>query len=128
MNRISQNNITGNVVGIYDMYWYWICEKPSNEYSKNNFSGNGVDIIIYSDNSEDGGFPIVTLMAVGLILLAVAGPIIGCIIESALVKKRKTKVKKSRLPKDEVARYKKLKELEGKNTRNHDEFLDEIET
>jgi len=127
-NKISQNIIMGNGVGIYSWYLYWICEKPSNEIFNNTFSGNGVDIIIYTDPSESGGFPMVDLMRVGLILLVVAGVIFSLLIEYGLNKGRKTKVKKSRLPKDEVARYKKLKELEGKSTRNHDEFPDQIET
>jgi len=70
----------------------------------------------------EGIFFEIILVVVGTIFFALIG------IVRFLRKGRKTKVKKSRLPKDEVARYKKLKELEGKSTRNHDEFPDEIET
>jgi len=68
--------------------------------------------------------PIVNPLVVGLFLLVV-GSVVSVIIYlmAGYGKIRKTKVKKSRLPKDEAARYKKLKELEEERTRIHELWI-----
>jgi len=107
-NKISQNSIMGNDFGIYirDSYFDFFtrkgkkCELSNNEISDNIFSGNGENI--YPNKSEN------LVIVLGIVIPIV---VVALVITGVLVLRR-IKARKSRLLKDEVARYKKLKEME----------------
>ena len=71
-------------------------------------------------------FSIVSLLVVGLFLVVV-GSVTSVIIYYTYIKQTKGKTKgkkpKLKLPKDETARYKKLKDLEEESTRSHELWI-----
>lgn len=119
-NRISRNTIfaTSQCITDYDQ-----------GYRNNIIEYNNCTITSNDGNGGNGdGHPIPPLnIGTIVIILALTILTIGVVIR-AIRKQKKTKVKKLKLPKDEVARYKKLKELERMEMRVQDGFPDEIET
>lgn len=104
-------------IGVKSMYGptaYWDNIKVSKVNESDILNGNGNDTPPFP---FEGVMILTTLIIVGISITGIA---FG-------VKKIKynAEVKKSRLPKDEVARYKKLKELERQGKRIHDESPDE---
>ena len=100
-NTIVRNNIMNNYYGIY--LYYCKC----NTISGNIFSGNNVDI--QGTQEECNPLPFGTdIIIVALIVIFVA---IAIIVVGVIIQKR-IQTNKTRLPKDEVARYKVLKERE----------------
>ncbi len=74
-------------------------------------------------------FPIINPLVLGLFLLvvgSVASAIIYLMAGYGKIRKTKVKDKKSRLPKDEAARYEKLKELEERTTRSHELWINNL--
>ena len=100
-NRITSNILTNNHFGINILKI-----SKCNIISNNSFSGNIKDIQDFQEICLPLPFGIVLGIVIPIAIVAV-------VITGVLVRKR-NKARKSRLPKDEVARYKKLKELEGK--------------
>ena len=111
-NTIQQNAINNNNIGIY----IYFCK--CNTISDNTFSGNYRDI--QGTQAECNPFPIEIVLSI--VLFIVFGVII---VVGAIVAKR-FDANKKRLPKDEVARYKILKERERYETPVRDESKAEM--
>ena len=100
-NTIVRNNIMNNYYGIY--LYYCKC----NTISDNDFSDNTFDIV--GTQEECNPLPFGMLLIIVAFIVTI---IVIAVVVTGVIAKKRIEIKKSRLPKDEVARYKVLKERE----------------
>jgi len=98
-NTIEMNTLTNNYIAIY------LYDSESNEISSNIFRDNDVNI-----EEVEAPLPIEVVISIVVPIVVIALIIVGVIF------RKRIEIKRSRLPKDEVSRYKILKERERYET------------